>query len=108
MIAVKAADIPIGKAAESARKSLTCAAKPGRERISRYACILAGGQDPIGNGQIAVVQYQAQWDPKGTPIRVGIENILGVSADLKRIPIANVDAVIEIRKTASTSEPSPK
>jgi len=64
---------------------------------SRYACILAGGQERIGNGPIAVVQYRAQWDVKGTPIRVAIENILGTSADLKRIPIPNADAVIDIR-----------
>lgn len=99
-IAITMADITIGKAAESARKSLTCAikvAKPARQRGMRYACILAGGQEPISNGPIAAVHYRPQWDPKGTPIRVGIENILGVSADLKRILIPNVDANVEIR-----------
>lgn len=98
-IAITTADITIGKAAESARKSLTCAkrAAPAKQREMRYACILAGGQDPISNGPIAVVQYRAQWDVKGVPIRVAIENVLGASADLKRIPIPNVDAMIDIK-----------
>jgi hypothetical protein len=98
-IAIGAADITIGKAAESAGKSLTCAprtAKPPTQRRTAYVCILAGGQKPIGNGPVAEVRYRAQWDVKGAPIRVVIEKILGVSADLKRIPIPNVDAIINI------------
>jgi hypothetical protein len=98
-IAITPADIAIGKAAESVRKSLTCAKKetPAKQRAVKYACILAGGQHPIGNGPIAVVHYRAQWDVKGVPIKVAIENILGASADLKRIPIPNADALIDIR-----------
>lgn len=99
-IAIRTVDITIGKAAESARKSLTCAAqatKPTTRRRMRYTCVLAGGKDAISNGPIAVVQYRAQWDVKGAPIRVAIENILGASADLKRIPIPNADAIIDLR-----------
>ena len=99
-IVVSTGDITIGKGGESARKSLTCATKAttaAKQRATRYACILAGGQDPISNGPIAVVQYRPQWDPQGTPIRVAIENILGVSADLKRIPMPNTDAILDIR-----------
>jgi hypothetical protein len=98
-ISIGPADITIGKAAESARKFLTCATmatKPAKQRRMRYACILAGGQDPISNGPIAVVQYRAQWDVKGAPIRVAIENILGASVDAKPIPIPNADAIINI------------
>lgn len=54
-IAITAADITIGKAAQSAGKSLACATRPAVGRLSRYVCILAGGQDPLGNGPIAVV-----------------------------------------------------
>src|ERR1700691_167344 len=46
-IAIGTSDITIGKAAESAGKSLTCAprtAKPPLQRRTAYACILAGGQ----------------------------------------------------------------
>jgi hypothetical protein len=97
VIAISAADITIGKAAESARKSLSCATKPAIQRRTRYACILAGGQDPIRNGPIAVIQYRVQWDARGAPIRVAIENVLGISSDLKRIPIPNADGIIDIR-----------
>ncbi len=111
VIEIATTDITIGKAAESARKSLTCAKKattPAKQRGTRLACILAGGQDPIGNGPIAVVQYRAQWDVKGAPITVAIENILGASTDLKRIPIPNTDAKIEISGRASTPKTAPQ
>jgi hypothetical protein len=100
VIVISIADITIGKAAESARKSLTCAtrpSKPPRQRRMRVACILAGGANPITDGPIAVVQYHAQWDVEGAQIRVAVENILGVSVDLKPIPIPNVDEIIDIR-----------
>jgi hypothetical protein len=99
-IAIKVADITIGKAAESAQKSLICAMsakKPAVPGGVRYACILAGGQAPIGTGPIAIVQYRAQADVGDAPIRVAIENIVGASADLNRIAIQNVDAIIQIR-----------
>ncbi len=99
-IAIGTADIGMGKAAESAHKSLTCAAsakKPATQGGMRYACILAGGKDPIGDGPIVTVHYRAQADVQGAPIRVVIENVLGVSTDLTRLEIANVGAIINIR-----------
>ena len=100
VIVIGLPDITIGKAAESAGKFLTCANRPNKPAIQRrirVACILAGGKDPIPNGPIAVVQYHAQWDVEGAQIRVAVENILGVSVDLKAIPIPNVDEIIDIR-----------
>lgn len=98
-LAIEKADILIGKAAESSGKSLTCAIKPGKPSSpgsSRYACILAGGKDVLGQGPIAVVRYRGQADVGGAPVRVTLENILGVSADLKRIDIPKVDAIIKL------------
>lgn len=99
-VAIGKDDIAIGKAAESAGKLLTCAAKASKQSSKgevRYACILAGGQNAILSGPIAVVHYRGQTDVHGAPIRVAIENVLGVSADLKRIEIPNVAAILEIR-----------
>lgn len=99
-IAIGKEDVTIGKAAESAGKLLTCAPKSNKatpKREVRYACILAGGQNAIMSGPIAVVHYRAQADVQGAPIRVAVENVLGVSADLKRVEMSNVDAIIEIR-----------
>lgn len=99
-IVIAKEDITIGTAAQAARKSLTCAATAKTAGIGvgmRYACILAGGQDPIRSGQIAIVHYRAQRDVQGAPVRVAIERVLGVSANLKRIDVPNASAIINIR-----------
>jgi hypothetical protein len=99
-VAIDKGDIKVGKAAKAAGKSITCAAKPGRLAVpggARYACVLAGGKDIIGQGQVATVGYREQADVGGAPIRVAIENILGVSQDLKRIDIPNVDAILTFK-----------
>jgi hypothetical protein len=99
-IAVQKTDIALGKAAESAQKTLTCAAsskKPIVPGTARYKCILAGGQSPLANGSLVEVHYRAQADVAGAPIRVAVENIMGVSADLKRITIPDVAGIIQIR-----------
>jgi hypothetical protein len=96
-IAVETADITIGKVAESAKKSITCVAKSAKEGAARYACILAGGQNPLGNGETVVVRYRPKKDVQGAPIRVAIENVIAVSADLKPVSIPNADAIIRIR-----------
>lgn len=97
-IAVKSADIQIGKAAAAAQKNLACAAAktPALEGWVRYACILAGGQSPIGNGPIAEVRYRAQADVGGVPVRVLIENIVGASPKLQRLAIPAVAGIITI------------
>jgi len=99
-LAIGTSDILIGRIAETVHKSLTCAQRPrkdGAKREVRYSCILAGGQEPIGNGPVATIRYRAQADVHGAPIRVAIENVLGVSKDLKRIDIPNVDALVKIQ-----------
>jgi len=99
-LAIAKEDISIGKAAQTANKLLTCAISTGKSAIPggvRYTCILAGGQDAIEPGPIAKVQYRAQADVQGAPIRVTIEKVLGVSVDLKRIEIPNAEAIINIR-----------
>lgn len=98
VIAVRTEDITIGKAAQAAGKSLTCALrhpKTASRRIN-YTCILAGGRKSLGDGPIAQVQYRAQWDPKGAPVQLEIENVLGVSGHLDRIPMASVNVTVRI------------
>ncbi|HTR37141.1 MAG TPA: hypothetical protein VMH80_14645 [Bryobacteraceae bacterium] len=99
VIAVRTGDITIGTAAQAAGKSLTCALRETKRasRRIRYTCILAGGQRPLVNGPIAQVQYRAKWDLKGAPAEVEMEKVIGVSRDLQRIPMANVDINIRIR-----------
>lgn len=100
VIAMSPMDVRIGTAAESSGKSLTCAIRehdPPRGRGRRCACILEGGTAPIANGPIATVQYRVQWAVNGGPIHVAVERVLGVSADVKPIPIANAQGVIDIQ-----------
>jgi len=75
------ADITIGKAAESAGKSLTCALRL---------------PSPHAAPNCLYLRYRAQWDLKGAPARVVTDKIPGASADLKRIVIPGVDVMISI------------
>ena len=99
-IAITPADISVSKEAEAAGKFLTCSARAARTpkpRRIRYTCILVGGRKPIADGPVAVVKYRAQWDVKDAPVGVGIESVLGVSADQKRVSIPSVEATINVR-----------
>lgn len=99
-IAMASSDIRLGSAAESAKKSIACAVDtkaPAPRGAVRLACILAGGREPIGSGPIAVVRYRAQSDVQGAPIRVSIENVVGVAGNLQKIEIPNAVAILHIR-----------
>ena len=93
VVAIRKTDIEIGRTAKLAGKSLTCVAKasnPGSQ-----VCVLAGGQKVLGAGPIAVIKCRARAHTHREPIRVAIQNALGVSVDLKRIDIRGVDSVIQ-------------
>jgi hypothetical protein len=96
-IEVRTTDITAGSAAESAKKSLTCAAKVVSGGGTRFMCILAGEKASIGNGPVAVVLYRPKGDVHGAPVRVGIEHVVGVSADLKEISLPDTSAILTIR-----------
>ena len=91
-------DILAGSAAESAAKFITCAAadknaQPG----SGYACVLAGGQKPMRDGPMAVIRYKIRDRARAGMATVRMENVLGVSAGVKRIELENVEGTITIR-----------
>ena len=57
-ITITTRDVRAGSAAESADKSITCAAtKQDAEKESAFMCIVADGLKPIPNGPVAVVTY---------------------------------------------------
>jgi len=100
VVAIEPADIALGTAAEAAEKSVNCAVKSGKPSESgpvRYTCILAGGVHSISNGTIASVRYRVREATEGAPIRVGIENILAVFANLRPVALPDVDAVIRVQ-----------
>ncbi|HEX3879134.1 MAG TPA: hypothetical protein VHW24_19255 [Bryobacteraceae bacterium] len=99
-VEVTARDLTAGPAAEGAAKSITCAKTDNKSDVAgavRFACILAGGQKPIASGELAVVHFRLKQDVQGAPIRVAVEKVFATAADLKRIPISNVDAIISTR-----------
>ncbi len=99
-ISVSVKDISAGEAAEASGKAITCAKSSAKTEVKngvKFACLLTGGRKAIGNGAIAVVLFRLQTDVGGAPLRIPIENIVGVSADLARIPMPNVDAIVSTR-----------
>jgi hypothetical protein len=99
-VIVDRADIVAGSAAESAQKSLTCAGQKGVKQPPKeatYACILAGGQQLIPKGTIAVVRYRVALDVLQVPAKVRVEDIMGVTADLEKIEIPNALGAITVK-----------
>lgn len=88
VIAVRTEDITIGKAAQAAGKSLTCALNHSKKtsRKIRYTCILAGGREPLRVGPVAEVQYRAQWDPKALRPRWRLKTCWGSRDALSEFP----------------------
>jgi len=96
-VIIEPEDILAGSAAESAAKSITCAvAEKNAASGSRYGCILAGGQKPLQDGPVAVIRYKIRERARTGVVTVRMEDILGVSAGLKKIEMANVEGRITI------------
>ena len=95
-VTVTLRDIQLGSAAAAADKALTCAAGKGSAAMVRYTCILAGGHKPIADGPILVIRYVPQKEAGGAPVRIGIEKVLGVSADGTPIQAPDSEAILRI------------
>lgn len=96
-ILVNARDIVTGSSAESAEKSLACAAATEDRNVSFYRCILAGGPKTMRNGTVAIVKYEAPQDGLPGNIQVRIQKALGVSKNLKKIELPNTEGTVTIR-----------
>jgi hypothetical protein len=96
-ILVNAHDIVPGSSAESAEKSLTCAAATQDRNVSIYRCILAGGPKTLRNGAVAIVKYTVPEGGHPGNIQVRIQKALGVSKNVKKIELPNTAGTITIR-----------
>src|SRR5262249_1253975 len=77
-ITVNREDILAGRAAESAQKTLACAALPrNTQRRAVFRCLVTGDRKPLPNGTIAVVKFQRQ-STRAAPAPVRISNAKGV------------------------------
>jgi hypothetical protein len=98
-VAVDAADIVAGSAAESAQKALTCRpwkTKDGGQGLL-FTCILAGGQKPVPNGPVAVVRYRIPAEIRQIAEKVRVGKAIGVTADLKSVELASTQATITVK-----------
>ena len=96
-VSVGLPDIVAGSSAESAGKTIACAALPHDADTSGFRCILSGGTQAIRNGTVAVVIYKVPKQAKKGDAPVRIEKALGVSNDVKQISFRNTQGQITIR-----------
>jgi hypothetical protein len=89
-------EIAIGPAAKEAGKSVTCAVKGKTDKALITVCILAGGQQQIQNGVIALVMLKVPPEAPIGPARVRVERAIAVSRDLREVPIKPIDTVISV------------
>jgi len=87
-----------GAAAQAAGKSLTCAPKKASPGLSKWVCILAGGQKPIGNGVVAVLRFKVDAHTHAGSRPVVVDNLLAVSAALKKVPIPRAEGAVRVAR----------
>ena len=89
----------LGPRARADGKSISCAPKNETTPDTKTsACILYGGQQPIGDGVIAILRLGVLPDTAAGTVKVRLENGLAVSKDLKRFPIGPVETIVRVRK----------
>jgi len=94
---IEAADVVPGTAAESAGKSISCSNRTTPKEGKVCLCVLIGGVRPIPDGAIAIVKFSTAADlTKGTA-SVRLQKILGVSSDLKKLPVPDSSGAIKVQ-----------
>ena len=93
---IDAPHVVVGTAAESAGKSISCSNR-NAPKGKICVCVLIGGVQPIPDGAIAIVKFSTSGNtPKGKAT-VRVQNILGVSADLKKLPVPDSAGIITVQ-----------
>jgi hypothetical protein len=85
-----------GAAGQAAGKTLTCAPKKASGGLSQWVCILAGGQKPIGKGVVAILRFTVQPNAPAGSHPVVLDNVMGVSAALKKVSISRAEGSVRI------------
>jgi hypothetical protein len=86
----------VGPAAQSAGKALQCGGNLVKEgQVSTYRCILAGGLQVIGNGEVAELSLRMR--NQAGDFKISIERAMGVSTDLKTVTFKNAESKINVR-----------
>jgi hypothetical protein len=87
-----------GAAAQAAGKNLTCAARKNPPGASMRVCLLAGGQQRIRNGPVAVLRFEIQGNAPAGSQPIVVDKVLGVSAALKKVPIARAVGAVRVER----------
>jgi hypothetical protein len=88
----------LGPRAQADAKALSCAAKSNASGTLAQVCILYGGQQPIGDGVIAVLRLKILPEAAAGTAKVRVDQALAVSKELKRLPMDPVETAVHIRK----------
>ena len=81
-----------GRAASDAGKSLTCA----KRKEYSYACILVGGQKPVGSGPIAIFHFRIRSEAHAGTSVVRVEKAEGATADLKQFALKDAEGTVTV------------
>jgi hypothetical protein len=81
-----------GGAAKESGKSLTCSAP----KAYSYACILAGGQKPVGNGTIATFHFRIRPEARIGTATITVEHGEAVSPDATQLTLTDAEGLITI------------
>jgi hypothetical protein len=92
-LAIRPDDLVTGSAALGADKALTCAAPP-KQKL--YRCILVGGQKPIPDGPVAIINFQVSDRARVGAPAIQIRNPIALSPKTQRIDLSTVDGRIAI------------
>jgi hypothetical protein len=78
-------------------KSLTCAVGRKRSDTQSLHCVLAGGLKSIPGGVIALLTLKIPERAQTGTARIRLEHALGVTFDLRELPIDSAEGVINVR-----------
>lgn len=95
-IEIRSEDVKIAGSAKSAGKALQCAAGPSQEKMGSIRCVLAGGLNVIGSGEVAVVNFIARNNAPGEPVSIRLKDVLGATVDAKKLSFEALPGKVEI------------
>ena len=90
-------DIAVGPAAQKAGKSVGCAVKRKTDETITSVCILAGGQEQIQNGVIALLRLRVSPEASIGHTRILVERAIAVMRDATEAPIKPLETAVFIR-----------
>lgn len=86
-------DADIGSAVMDSGKSLKCML----QKPYSYVCILSGGRNPIGDGQIAIFHFRIRTSAEPVTTALRIERAVATTLDAKEEALNNTESIVIIR-----------